>query len=394
MKKILYLVSLTACIGAYIGIYFFYIPTLAESSLGQKRESLELEIKKQIKEAWGSDNALLFFKDYGGAKYLRMDMDAVRHIDNRQEQVYKIPPYWLAWNLFPNGRFGNAVRMAFESVRPGNFNDLYDLYYIQSRPWVGTYITPEQDLYSIKVFNYIPLFVGYKTENISLRNYRPSFDECCKGAKKYIQEEDEDNRMYFSPQNEDKVNKIFNLRNDYYYFQFRSFGESSIPDSYTKEFDFAKFNFHNHDKDRFPTGNLSWIYNGFYKVYYFTLRSGTMYLTFNDTKYNQEFDDYVSDKRNVCNIVFLIGVILLTIPLIIALSKNKKGNTKNMVVEVPATNILTIYEKVINLSNPERFIKPYQPDKLEMANRIYSKAIKNKDNAAVLENLLEEAMKL
>ncbi len=389
MKKILYLIVLVICIGIYIGIYFFYIPILAESTFEQKRESLEIDIKKQIKEAWGSDIALLYFKDYGGAKYLRMDMDAVHLIDNRQDS--NMPPYGLAWKLFPNGRYGNSVRTAFESLRPGNFRDLYDLYYIQNRPWIGTYIAPDQDLYTIKVFNYYPVFVGYKTENISLRNYRPSLDDCCIDAKKYIQEEDKDNRMYYKPQNEERVNKIFNLRNGYYYFQFRSFIETNTPNSYTDEFDFASFNFHNHDKFRFPTGNLSWIYNGFYKVYYLTQRSGTMYLSFNDTKYNQELNSYISDKRGICNIVFLIFIIISAIPVIIV---HKKTSVKKESVEKPSDTVLSIYEKVVDLSNPERFIKPYQPDKLEKANRIYSNALNNKDNIDILEKLLEEAKAL
>ena len=396
MKKILYsivvVIVFVICIAIYIRIYFYYIPGLAVSTFEQKKESLEIDIKKQIQEAWGSDNALLFFKDYGGAKYLRMDMDAVRLIDKRQDS--NMPPYGLAWNLFPNGRYGNSVRMAFESVRPGNFSDLYDLYYIQSRPWVGTYIVPDQDLYTIEVFNYYPVFVGYKTENISLRNYRPSLDDCCIDAKKYIQEEDKDNRMYYKPQNEDKVNKIFNLRNDYYYFQFRSFFETNMPNSYTDEFDFANFNFNNHDKFRFPYGNLRWIYNGFYKVYYMSQRSGTMYLSFNDTQYNQDLDSFVIEKRRICNILFLLLAILSIITLTMFYIRNKKNNVRKVYIEEPSANKLTAYEQVINLSNPEKFIKPYQPDKLEKANRIYSNALNNKENIDILEKLLEEAKTL
>ena len=61
MKKILYLIAISICIGIYIGVYYYYIPSHAESTFEQKKESLEIDIKKQVKEAWGSDNALLFF---------------------------------------------------------------------------------------------------------------------------------------------------------------------------------------------------------------------------------------------------------------------------------------------------------------------------------------------
>lgn len=96
MKKILlYLVVLIASIGLYVGLYFFYLPDLARSTFEDKRDSLETSIKRQIKDAWNNKNALLYFKDYGGAKYLRMDMDAVRRIDNRVDS--NVPAYGLSW---------------------------------------------------------------------------------------------------------------------------------------------------------------------------------------------------------------------------------------------------------------------------------------------------------
>lgn len=392
MKKPVYIVAFVIFVGLCIGIYgvfyFFYIPRHAESTFEQKRESLEMDIKKQIKEAWGSDNALLFFKDYGGAKYLRMDMDAVRFIDKRYNHIE-------VWGLFPNGRYGNSVRLAIESAPYGIFSDLYDLYYIQYMPWRGTYIEPDQNLYNIKVFNYSPVFVGYKTENISLRNYRPSFDECCIDAKKYMQQEDKDNRMYYKPQNEERVNKILNLRNDYYYFEYCSFLESSTLHSNIERFNFAEFNFFNHDIPYYLNNfDLKCFYNGYYKVFIFIQRSGTWYLSFNDTKYNQELESYIVGKRKICNVVVIIFAIILVISLAIIHKKSKKASNNNRLIEKPFNSELLIFEKVINLSNPERFIKPYQPEKLEKANRIYSNALKNKDNTDVLEKLFEEAKAL
>ena len=72
----------------------------------------------------------------------------------------------------------------------------------------------------------------------------------------------------------------------------------------------------------------------------------------------------------------------------------KKEHVKKESIEKSSDADLIIYERIINLSNPERFIKQYQPEKLEKANRIYSKALKNKDNIVILEKLLEEALAL
>ena len=63
--------------------------------------------------------------------------------------------------------------------------------------------------------------------------------------------------MYYSAKNEDRVNKLFNLRNDYYYFQYIS-DHKSYPDHiHISDFDFAKFNFYNHSRDAFPFGNVN-----------------------------------------------------------------------------------------------------------------------------------------
>lgn len=408
MKKLLlYIILIFACIGLYIGLYSYYIPNLAESSIEKKRDSLEISIKRQIREAWNNDKALLYFKDHGGAKYLRMDMDAVHMIDHRIET--KMPPYRLAEELFPNGRYSNNVRRAFVSLNPRNFDDLYELYYIQNVPWIGTYIEQDKDPYNIRVFTYIPLFVGYKKETISLRDYRPSFDKCCEGAKEYIQKDDPDNRMYYSPHNEDRVNKIVKLRNDYYYFQSRSLFKTSDPNNtYSEDFDFANFNFSNHSLNAFPSGNVSWVYTGFYKVYYLTYLKSNIYLSFNDTKYYQDIESYSSDKRTTCNIFFIILLCILVTLLLITYYKSKRiieneSSTETTISSDHKSNendssnnkdTSVIYEEVLKLSNPELFIKPYQPEKLEKANRIYSTALKNKDNINVLVKLLEEAIQL
>lgn len=404
MKKIfLYLIIIIACIGIYIGLYFFYIPELAQSTFEHKRDSLEICIKRQTKEAWNNNNALLYFKDYGGAKYLRMDMDAVRLIDSRKDKDV------IAWKLFPNGRYADNVRMALKYLDPGSFDDLYDVYYIQCKPWIGTYITPDEDPYNIKVFTYTPMFVGYKKECISLSDYRPSFDKCCQEAKEYIQTKDTDNRMYYSPQNEDKVSKIFNLRNEYFYYQYSDFLKTSNPEySYFDGFDFANFNFHNHDINAFSFGNLSWIYNSFYKVYYYSQRTGTMYLAFNDSKYSQDIESYISSKRAICNIFLYICLGIIVFLVIMTYYKYKRTNAQNSSTidnisgdfktgkndNTENRDVSIIYETIIKLSNPALFIKPYQPEKLEIANRIYSTALKNRDNVIVLEKLLEEAIKL
>ena len=153
---------------------------------------------------------------------------------------------------------------------------------------------------------------------------------------------------------------------------------------------------------------MSWVYNNFYKVYYLTQRVGNMYLTFNDTKYDQDIESYLASKRTLCNMLFLIFMVILVCFLLVTHFKNKKTKDKNVRAKDDAgigsnveeknnaivSDVSVIYNRVLQLSNPELFIKPYQPEKLEKANRIYSSALKNQDNIIVLEKLLEEAIQL
>ena len=132
-----------------------------------------------------------------------------------------------------------------------------------------------------------------------------------------------------------------------------------------------------------------------------------MYLTFNETKYNQDFDSYLSSKRTICNVILFICLGILGYFILMAFIKFKRDKIIKFTTEESSSikieddtknstnkDSLVIYNKVIELSNPEKFIKPYQPEKLEKANRIYSTALNNKDNVDVLVKLLEEAVKL
>ena len=51
-------------------------------------------------------------------------------------------------------------------------------------------------------------------------------------------------------------------------------------------------------------------------------------------------------------------------------------------------DISYLYNEIIEKANPKMFIDPYQPNKLAIANEIYSKALKNRYNRDVLEELL------
>lgn len=56
-------------------------------------------------------------------------------------------------------------------------------------------------------------------------------------------------------------------------------------------------------------------------------------------------------------------------------------------------DILYLYNEIITKANPKMFIEPYQPNKLTIANEIYSEALKNRYNRDVLEKLLDRIKK-
>ena len=52
-----------------------------------------------------------------------------------------------------------------------------------------------------------------------------------------------------------------------------------------------------------------------------------------------------------------------------------------------------LLKKILKKSNPKKYLKPYNPDKLAIANDIYSKAIEHKEDIDFLEELLERIKK-
>lgn len=52
-----------------------------------------------------------------------------------------------------------------------------------------------------------------------------------------------------------------------------------------------------------------------------------------------------------------------------------------------------LYNEIIEKANPKKFIEPYQPQKLIVANEIYSKALNNRDSKDILEELLKRIKK-
>ena len=70
-----------------------------------------------------------------------------------------------------------------------------------------------------------------------------------------------------------------------------------------------------------------------------------------------------------------------------SLSKSKSERARANSIESIVEDADELYNQIISASNPQKFIEPYNPHKLAIANDIYAKAINNKGNVKLLKNL-------
>lgn len=377
MRKIV-LISF-AIIGLVI-LYWYSLSIIEKESVSYVediKEQLKKEFYDNLDNAFIENSRLMYSEEYAGAEFTPIDMKAVRMIDERiSESVVErlFPPY---------GRYHKEVSYLFMMYKPESFKDLEEMYAIKKFPW-ETILLKRMDKKTLKLFNFIPIAVGYKQIESYLKSWRPSLEECCKDALEYLINEDEDYSTCYNPNNKRKVAEILKYYNRYYYLQ-----PNNIKNDYNGYFSFESYERPKIDEaDSYLFHKINYIYNAYYKVYYDIIPSLTYKVEFNLYNYKIDKEEFYSKYKNLSTIVFfvvLVPLIILLINSVYSYSKIRKN--KIHIETVIGDNIEELYNKVISASNPQKFIDPYNPKKLAIANEIYAKAIENKENIILLKDL-------
>ena len=392
MKKIL--ICFLGLILLSTAYYFLHLYALRMSEIyvENKKSTLQKEFYDKLNEYWGGESRLMYSEEYGNSSYIPMDMDAVRFIDDRSAK--DIGFYSSVERLFPYDRFPLLTSTMFKCLKPGCFEQLYELNAVKTAPWQALLLKyKEKD--EFQVFIFLPVAVGYLQSAIYMKDWRPSLDKSCEEALEYLVKEDKDYKGCYNPNNKRTIKNILALYNQYYYLQQKGhFGNGYEDDDY--------INFEEIWLSPNPEGEpqcghqISWIYNGFYRVYYDVYPYSTYEVSFNYYNYNNDKEIYYDKYFSVIRISLRLLLVLLFVYLSYLLYNYYQYLKIRVAIDSGAKEELDkadLYNEIIEKANPKKFIEPYQPQKLIVANEIYSKALNNRDSKDILEELLKRIKK-
>lgn len=238
-----------------------------------------------------------------------------------------------------------------------NFSDIISLYKIDDY-YDGWQLFAFEALHSgcMYQYNIYPSYIGLKfnTEYI-----KPTIENCLNEAYEFYTTNQKSNYYeFYKKGNKDIFYNILNdVSNEYFYME-----ENNSVSQYT---------------DSNKIGNEGYMYDYYQK----TFVERTKYKTYEIKIMN---DVVKEEKMNK----LLIGIIILTIIFISLISyfififlKNKKINNE------------TLYDKLKRLCNPAKFMKPYNEKKVAVANTIYEQLLKtDSSDTEKLKQLRQQAI--
>lgn len=307
MKKILICVLGLILLSTAYYFLHLYALRMSEIYVENKKSTLQKEFYDKLNEYWGGESRLMYSEEYGNSSYIPMDMDAVRFIDDRSAK--DIGFYSSVERLFPYDRFPLLTSTMFKCLKPGCFEQLYELNAVKTAPWQALLLKyKEKD--EFQVFIFLPVAVGYLQSAIYMKDWRPSLDKSCEEALEYLVKEDKDYKGCYNPNNKRTIKNILALYNQYYYLQQKGhFGNGYEDDDY--------INFEEIWLSPNPEGEpqcghqISWIYNGFYRVYYDVYPYSTYEVSFNYYNYNNDKEIYYDKYFSVIRISLRLLLVLL-----------------------------------------------------------------------------------
>lgn len=417
-----------------------YIENYSIETVREKNTMLEADFYEKLDNSFKKNNRLMIAEEYGNASYTPMDIDAVNLIDKRDPDNHY---YWsTVEECFPYGRYQHLVSTMFKCLKPGNFNGIDEIYAINKQPWQIVMVNrTEKDKICYVVFK--PVAIAYLKGDFYLREFRPSLDECSESALEYITKEDKDFKSCFDPNCGPIIKDVLSLCNRYYYLQ-----NQQSDDKYTgTSFNFESFQAEDSSEKNVYGHRISWIYNNHYRLYYDVYPLATFTVGFN--KYNYDIDKNAIYNKwiKISSIIYVLLLLALFFWLAYLIKKKSKIKTLLQIKSysslyeellekcnpenfmnpynqdmVQKSNVLyqriltshpddnnlllsirneahaklnimfdtnKLYTFILEKANPKQYINPYNPDKLSIANEIYSAAIQNKDNVDLLEGLVE-----
>lgn len=350
-------------------IAVFTMPSFVEDYVYEKRDEAEVEINKKFDAIFKNHNSFHFL-DYINAP-VRSEIISIPNISDVLSQ----------YNIITTGNFSNYIRKEYNEY----FYDLKSLYYlphilsssgdlVASTKWNIT--TIERGDNFVCTYSMFPYAIGYKK---TADKYAPNISEAIKNTLDYYLN-NEDSRYYKSideGSRENMISKIQALSNEYYYFKKKV--DSVKIDAIDKKFGGV-----------LPKSSLGsdlscksdgYIHTSDYKVFVCT----TPLIIYSLTEINpDQCENEISQLETKWYFILILLLILVEAPLLYLEIKHKKKINE------------TIYNKLKRLCNPSKFVKEYDKEKVDKANAIYQKLMNtspdDKDTLYDLQSQAEEIL--
>jgi hypothetical protein len=195
----------------------------------------------------------------------------------------------------------------------------------------------------------IPYAIGFrKSKFASLENHL-SIDNTLDNSFKFFTENDKSDLKTCLVSNNKKFGDVPHIKNDYYYL--KASNDANFITTLTSNF--ADYN--------------TYMYNDYFYVFIKAYGKKMYEVTLNEEK--------LKEARISILICGLLGLFILAIIFVVLYLREKRVSNQS------------IYDRLLFFSNPQRFIKKYNTDKLSSANDIYNKAlsVSSDDETSVIE---------
>lgn len=316
-------------------------------------------------------------KVFSGKKYIdiaysgyKVSYERISIPPQPDKSEYNIPSIYLREQNEWQNAYGDLIKLyrikwrSNEWLAPYEYEDGWNLVQIEW-DWEGPIMTW-----------FFPYGVGYKKQDSSWGyDYAPSIETAVAEAFDFFTTNPKSNFLSDNELEKGSVNRILKevraCENEYYWVL-----EDSIP----RHFFVGKSLFsdsYNNDNDYSPI-QCTFMYNGYYKVFV----AQTQPRTYSIVK--KPWNPDKKERENLWmywSLGLTILMLLIVVPLWIINYKRKQRREE------------TLYEKLKRLCNPSNFFKDYNKEKVDKANEIYQRLMEIKsDDKEALMTLQAEAV--
>jgi len=227
-------------------------------------------------------------------------------------------------------------------------------------------------LYTMVIYQIYPSYVGYrKQKNSYMYNWIPSVETCVNEAYEFWTNNSKSQYIdYYQRGNKNRIEDLIrNVPNEY-------FGWNLDKDKIQPVFTEGEI------------GTMGYMYNNYYKVFI----ESTKWETYEIERRDDAIESDKYQRIIIGGIILTVILLGFLMPLIIQNMRFEKIKREHD-EEYERKKNEPIYEKLKNLCNPANFMNPYDKQKVEIANSIYEQLMKiNPSNIDALKGLREKAM--